>query len=155
VFSNSSHALICAASLGNCAGNTGGFPAANAAGTSVTESIYYNRTSGTLTFTVKGATSQSYSIDVGTGVSFRLVRVATEFGNDPWSPPASFSHPAATQKLANWSAGILTNYNGKRFPFDGFFTRSRLTMTGPGSVPEATASALNSTRNGFSTVLVP
>ena len=92
---------------------------------------------------------------MGTGVSFRTARVVSEFGNDPWSPPSSFTHPASAQKLAAWSSGNLTNYNGKHFGYDGYFTRSLLTMTGPGSVPEASASALNSTHNGFATSLLP
>ena len=92
---------------------------------------------------------------MGTGVSFTQVRIGTEFGNDPWSPPASFTPPAAQTKLAAFSGGQLTNYKGTKFGFSGYFTTAPLIMTGPGSVTEADAGPLNSTANGFNTFLVP
>ena len=57
--------------------------------------------------------------------------------------------------MAAFSGGQLTNYKGTKLAFSGYFTTSPLIMTGPGSVTEANAGALNSTANGFSTYLVP
>jgi hypothetical protein len=49
-------------------------------------------------------------------------------------------HPAASQlKVAAFSGGRLTTYNGTRYGFSGYFTTSPLIMTGPGSVTEANA----------------
>jgi hypothetical protein len=158
VFNNSTHALICAASLGNCPDQSGGFGSTSyPIGHTITESVFYSQSTGNLTLAVDDVTassSASYTVNVGTGVSFTQVRIGTEFGNDPWSAP-SFTPPAAQTKLAAFSAGQLTNYKGTRFGFSGYFTTSRLIMTGPGSVTEANAGPLNSTANGFSTFLVP
>jgi hypothetical protein len=159
VFNNSTHALICAASLANCTDQSGGFGSTSyPTGHTITESVFYSQSTGNLTFRVAdvtASTSASYTINVGTGVSFKQVRIGTEFGNDPWSPPTSFSPPAAQTKLATFSGGQLTNYKGTKFGFSGYFTTSRLIMTGPGSVTEANAGPLNSTASGFSTYLVP
>jgi hypothetical protein len=158
VFNNSTHALICAASLANCPDQSGGFGSTSyAIGHTITESVFYSQSTGSLTFRVDDVTaktSNSYKVNVGTGVSFKEVRIGTEFGNDPWSPPA-FTPPAAQVKLAAFSGGQLTNYKGTKFGFSGYFTTSPLIMTGPGSVTEAKAGPLNSTANGFSTYLVP
>ena len=159
VFNNSTHALICAASLANCPDQSGGFGSTSyATGHTITESIFYSQSTGDLTFRVDDVTASafaSYTVNVGTGVSFTQVRIGTEFGNDPWSTPASFSPPAAQTKLAAFSGGQLTNYKGTKFGFSGYFTTAPLIMTGPGSVTEADAGPLNSTANGFSTFLVP
>ena len=159
VFNNSTHALICAASLANCPDQSGGFGSTSyPTGHTITESVFYSQSTGNLTFRVDDVTaktSNSYTVNVGIGVSFKQVRIGTEFGNDPWSPPTSFSPPAAQTKLAAFSGGQLTNYKGTRFGFSGYFTTSPLIMTGPGSVTEAKAGPLNSTANGFSTFLVP
>jgi hypothetical protein len=67
----------------------------------------------------------------------------------------SFTPPASQLKAAAFSDGRLTNYKSTRYGFSGYFTTSPLIMTGPGSVTEANAGALNSTADGFSTFLVP
>jgi hypothetical protein len=124
----------------------------------VQEEIFYNTGNGDLTFTVTdltAKTSSGFTMNIGTGVSFKEVRIGTEFGDDPWTPPASFTAPAATTKLAAFSGGRLTNYKGTRYGFSGYFTTSPLIMTGAGSVTEANAGALNSTADGFSTFLQP
>jgi hypothetical protein len=158
VFNNSTHALICAASLANCPDASGGFGSTSyPTGHSVQEEIFYNQGNGNLTFTVNDLTAHAtsvFTLNIGTGVSFKQVRIGTEFGNDPWSAPA-FTAPASQVKLAAFSGGQLTNYNGTKLGFSGYFTTSRLIMTGPGSVTEANAGPLNSTANGFSTYLVP
>ncbi|MGI8446242.1 MAG: hypothetical protein ACR2MP_03445 [Streptosporangiaceae bacterium] len=158
VFNNSTHALVCAASLANCPDQSGGFGSTSyPTGHTITESVFYSQSTGNLTFLVDdvtAGTSASYTVNVGTGVSFKEVRIGTEFGNDPWSAPA-FTAPAAQTKVAAFSGGQLTNYKGTKYGFSGYFTTSPLIMTGAGSVTEANAGPLNSTANGFSTYLVP
>lgn len=162
VFNNSTHALVCAtAGTNTCAGTPTSWTSGSVSypsGHSVQETIFYNQGNGDLTFTVNDLTahaSSGFTLNIGTGVSFKEVRIGTEFGNDPWSPPATFTAPAAQTKLAAFSGGQLTNYKGTKYGFSGYFTTSPLIMTGPGSVTEANAGALNSTASGFSTYLVP
>ena len=158
VFNNSTHALVCAASLANCQDASGGFGSTSyPVGHSVQEEIFYNQGNGGLSFTVNDLTAHTtsvFTLNVGTGVSFKEVRIGSEFGDTPWSPPA-FTPPAAQMKVAAFSGGQLTNYKGTKLAFSGYFTTSPLIMTGPGSVTEANAGPLNSTANGFSTFLVP
>ena len=85
--------------------------------------------------------------------------------DDPeWSPGKGDSHVQAYQVNCPYNGGRgagpagggqLTNYKGTKYGFSGYFTTSRLIMTGPGSVTEANAGPLNSTANAFSTYLVP
>ena len=158
VFNNSTHALICAASLANCPDQSGGFGSTSyPVGHTVQEEIFYNQGNGDLTFTVNDLTAQTtsvFTLNVGTGVSFNEVRIGSEFGDTPWSAPA-FTAPASQTKVAAFSGGQLTNYKGTKLGFSGYFTTSPLIMTGPGSVTEANAGPLNSTADGFSTFLVP
>jgi hypothetical protein len=158
VFNNSTHALVCAASLANCPDASGGFGSTSyPVGHTVQEEIFYNQGNGDLTFTVNDLTAHTtsvFALNVGTGVSFKEVRIGSEFGDTPWDAPA-FTPPASQTKVAAFSGGQLTNYKGTRFGFSGYFTTSPLIMTGPGSVTEANAGPLNSTANGFSTFLVP
>ena len=158
VFNNSTHALICAASLANCQDASGGFGSTSyAVGHSVQETIFYSQSNGRLSFTVNDLTAHTtsvFTLNIGTGVSFKQVRIGSEFGDTPWSAPA-FNAPASKLKVAAFSGGQLTNYKGTKLGFSGYFTTSPLIMTGPGSVTEASAGALNSTANGFSTYLVP
>ena len=161
VFNNSTHALICATSNNTCAGTPSSWTSGSVSypsGRSVQEEIFYNTGNGDLTFTVNdltAKTSSGFTMNIGTGVSFKEVRVGTEFGDDPWTPPSSFTAPAAQTKLAAFSGGRLTNYKGTRYGFSGYFTTSPLIMTGAGSVTEADVGALNSTADGFSTFLEP
>jgi hypothetical protein len=161
VFNNSTHALICATASNTCAGTPSSWTSGSVSypsGRSVQEAIFYNTGNGDLTFTVTdltAKTSSGFTMNIGTGVSFKEVRIGTEFGDDPWTPPASFTAPAAATKLAAFSGGRLTNYKGTRYGFSGYFTTSPLIMTGAGSVTEANAGALNSTADGFSTFLQP
>jgi hypothetical protein len=158
VFNNSTHALVCAASLANCPDESGGFGSTSyPVGHTVQEEIFYNQGNGDLTFTVNDLTAHTtsvFALNVGTGVSFKEVRIGSEFGDTPWDAPA-FTAPASQTKVAAFSGGQLTNYKGTRLGFSGYFTTSPLIMTGPGSVTEANAGPLNSTANGFSTFLVP
>jgi hypothetical protein len=158
VFNNSTHSLVCAASLGNCQDASGGFGSTSyPVGHTVQEAIFYNQGNGDLTFTVDDLTvhaTSTFTLNVGTGVSFKEVRIGSEFGDTPWSGPA-FTPPASQTKVAAFSGGQLTNYKGTKLAFSGYFTTSQLIMTGAGSVTEANAGPLNSTANGFSTFLVP
>ena len=161
VFNNSTHALVCATAGTNpCAGTPPSWTSGAVSypsGHSVQEQIFYNTGNGDLTFTVKdltAGTSSGFTLNIGTGVSFKEVRIGSEFGATPWSPP-TFTPPAAKVKVAAFSGGQLTNYKGTKFGFSGYFTTSPLIMTGPGSVTEANAGPLNSTANGFDTFLVP
>jgi hypothetical protein len=160
VFNNSTHALVCATSNGTCAGTPASWTSGAVSypsGRSVHEEIFYNTGNGDLTFTVNDLTahtSSGFTMNIGTGVSFKQVRIGSEFGDTPWSPP-TFAAPASQVKVAAFSGGRLTNYKGTRFGFSGYFATSPLIMTGPGSVTEANAGPLNSTADGFSTYLVP
>ena len=161
VFNNSTHALVCATAGTNpCAGTPASWTSGAVSypvGHSVQEEIFYNTSNGNLTFTVNdltAGTSSGFTLNVGTGVSFKEVRIGSEFGDTPWSVP-SFTAPASQLKVAAFSGGQLTNYKGTKLGFSGYFTTSPLIMTGPGSVTEADVGALNSTANGFSTYLEP
>ena len=136
VFNNSTHALVCAASLANCQDASGGFGSTSyPVGHSVQETIFYNQGNGDLTFTVNDLTAHTtsaFTLNIGTGVSFKEVRIGTEFGDDPWSAP-SFTAPTSQVKVAAFSGGGLTNYKGTKFGFFGYFTTSPLIMTGPGA----------------------
>jgi|ERR1039457_2245859 hypothetical protein len=93
------------------------------------------------------------SPDRGTGVSFKEVRIGSEFGDTPWS--AALHRARCAGQGGRFQRGQLTNYKGTKLGFSGYFTTAPLIMTGPGSVTEANAGALNSTANGFNTYLVP
>jgi hypothetical protein len=160
VFNNSTHALVCATSNNTCAGTPASWTSGAVSypvGHSVQEDIFYNTGNGDLTFTVNdltAGTTSGFTLNIGTGVSFKEVRIGSEFGDTPWSVP-SFTPPASQLKAAAFSDGRLTNYKGTRYGFSGYFITWPLIMTGPGSVSEADAGALNSTADGFSTFLVP
>ena len=53
-------------------------------------------------------TSSGFTLKIGTGVSFKEVRIGSEFGATP--EPAHFTPPAAKVKVAAFSGGQLTNY---------------------------------------------
>jgi len=147
VFNNATHSLVDTGSFG-----TASYPV----GHTVRESIFYSRATGNLSFTVQditssmAATTNTYTMNVGTGVDFTQARIGTEFGVTPWSVPA-FNAPASQQKAAKFFNGALTNYLGHRYGLTGYWTNTPLVMTGPGSVVEAHAGPIVS--NGFSTYL--
>lgn len=160
-FNNSTHAIICStAGTFACPGTPASWTNGTVSypsGHSVQEEIFYNTGNGNLTFTVNdltARTSSGFTMNIGSGVSFKEVRIGSEYGDTPWSPPA-FTPPSAQVKVAAFSGGRLTNYKGTKYGFSGYFTTTPLIMTGPGSVTEANAGPLNSTADGFSTYLVP
>jgi hypothetical protein len=161
VFNNATHALVCATSNGTCEGTPASWlngSVSYPSGHTVQEEIFYNTGNGDLSFTVNdltAGTSSGFTMNIGTGVSFKQVRIGTEFGDTPWSTPGSFTAPPARTKVAVFANGRLTNYKGNRFGFAGYFTTTPLIMTGPGSVTEADVSGLNSTGNGFTSFLEP
>ena len=74
-----------------CSGRSRWFRREYPSGHAVKESIYYNRVTGDLSFTVQDVitmTSNVFKTNVGTGVNFMQARVGTEFGATPWSAPA-------------------------------------------------------------------
>jgi hypothetical protein len=161
VFNNSTHALICAtAGTFACPGTPASWTSGAVSypvGHSVQEEIFYNTGNGDLTFTVNDLTAHTtsgFTMNIGTGIAFKQVRIGSEFGDTPWSVPA-FTAPATQLKVAAFTGGQLTNYKGTKLGFSGYFTTSPLIMTGPGSVTEADTGPLNSTADGFSTSLVP
>ena len=91
VFNNATHALVGTGSFG-----TASYPVDH----TVHESIYYNMTTGELSFTVQDITSSmaytsnTFTMDIGTGVNFTQARIGTEFGDTPWSVPA-FTAPTS------------------------------------------------------------
>jgi len=149
VFNNATHSLVDTGSFG-----TASYPV----GHTVRESIFYNTSTGDLSFTVKditssmAATSNTFTMNVGTGVDFTRARIGTEFGVTPWSVPA-FNAPTSEQKTARFFDGALTNYLGHRYGLAGYWTSTPLVMTGPGSVVEAHAGPIVS--DGFNTYLEP
>ena len=149
VFNNATHALVSTGSFG-----TASYPV----GHTVRESIYYNTTTGDLTFTVQditssmAATTNVFTVNIGTGVAFAQARIGTEFGDTPWSVPA-FTAPASRQKTAALFNGALTNYLGHRYGLAGYWANTPLVMTGPGSVVEADAGPI--VNNAFNTYLEP
>ena len=160
-FNNSTHAIICAtAGSFACPGTPASWTNGTTSypvGHSVQEAISYNQGNGNLTFTVTDLTTHvatGFTMNIGSGVSFKEVRIGSEFGDTPWSAPA-FTAPASQLKVAAFSGGQLTNYKGTKLTFSGYFTTTPLIMTGPGSVTEASVGPLNSTADGFSTYLVP
>ena len=160
-FNNSTHAIICStAGTVACPGTPASWTSGAVSypfGHSVQEEIFYNQGNGDLTFTVNDLTAHTtsgFTMNIGTGVSFKEVRIGSEYGGTPWSPP-TFTPPSAQVKVAAFSGGQLTNYKGTKLAFSGYFTTAPLIMTGPGSVTEASVGPLNSTANGFDTFLVP
>ena len=120
VFNNSTHALVCATSNGSCTGTPASWLNGSVSYPSrhtVQEEIFYNTGNGDLSFTVNdltAGTTSGFTMNVGTGVSFRQVRIGTEFSDTPWSTPGSFTAPAARTKVAVFSGGRLTNYKGEQ-----------------------------------------
>jgi len=149
VFNNATHALVGTGSFGSAS-----YPV----GHTVRESIFYNTTTGDLSFTVQditssmAATTNTITMNVGTGVDFMRARIGTEFGVTPWSVP-TFNAPASQQKTARFFDGALTNYLGHRHGLAGYWTNTPLVMTGAGSMVEAHAGPIAS--DGFSTYLAP
>ena len=88
VFNNSTHALVCATANNTARAHRPRGPAVGQLplGHSVQEEIFYNTGNGDLTFTVNdltAKTSSGFTMNIGTGVSFKEVRIGTEFGDTP------------------------------------------------------------------------
>lgn len=165
VFNATTHALICATASSTCPDVPASWTSGTAnvpAGHTARESDFYSRNAGALHFTLAdntAGTSSTFSYQVaapGVKVSFTQARLGTEFGNDPWSPPGSFTHPATRTKVASYTSVGWVNYLGKNHPLTAagqYWHTSLLSMTGSGSVVEADA-VLNGS-SGFSTYLEP
>lgn len=161
IFDSSTHALVCSTAGATPCPDTPqswlnglSYPAQH----TVTLSVFYSTTQGTITFTVRDETANSataFTYDAGLGVSFKKVRLGTEFGSDPWTAPGTFTPPAAQQKVATFTDAGVANYKGNRFGITGYFTTAPLTMTGAGSVVQAEPGPIKSSGTSFDTLLVP
>ena len=146
VFNNATHALVDTGSFG-----TASYPV----GHTVHESIYYNMATGDLSFTVQditssmAATSNTFTMNIGTGVNFTQARIGTEFGDTPWSVPAfTAPAPAEDSDVLQRCADQLRRPSVRA---DRLLANTPLVMTGPGSVVEADAGPI--VNNAFSAYL--
>jgi hypothetical protein len=160
IYNQTTHALICStAGATPCPGTPQSWLSGLSypVGTTVVISTFYDTLQGTLGFTVRNVgtgNATTFTWDAGTGISFGQVRMGTEFGNDPWTPP-SFTAPASQLKTAAFTNAGVTNYKGNKHSLVSYFTTARLTMTGAGSVLEADASNITQGGTAFNTFLVP
>ena len=101
---------MCATSNNTCAGTPAPWTSGAVSypvGHSVQEGIFCNMGNGDLAFTVNdltAGTTSGFTLNIGTGVSFKEVRIGSEFGDTPWSAP-SFTPPASQLKAAAFSGG--------------------------------------------------
>jgi hypothetical protein len=165
VFDATTHALICATANSTCPDVPASWTSGTAnipAGHTARESGFYSKNAGAIHFTLADnttGTSTTFSYQVaapGVKVSFTQARAGTEFGSDPWSAPASFTHPATTTKVASYTSVGWVNYLGRNHPLTAggqYWHTALLSMTGTGSVTEASA-ALTSP-SSFTTSLQP
>lgn len=150
---------------GNCGPALGSFPA----GDTVELSAEYAPISGDLSLTAVNLSADdvyftaTYTTGTGTQVngtveSFTQARFGTEFGPDPWTAPASFTHPAAWTKIATYHGVLLQTYNGKYSGLASWFAHHKIFMAGiTGSLLDVEA-APSDLRNGgasFQTWLAP
>lgn len=138
------NAVFCPAG-GTCqpASAGGGF----APGDTVTETVTYNRASGTVDFAAFDAAGNVYKAfdPVGTGISFGQARIEAGYG--------TFSPPAANTKLVRFTGAGVTLYNGTKHSLSSSFTTSpeKATSTGTGAgTLQAFPTALNSAGTAFS-----
>jgi phage tail protein X len=167
MYNTTTHALACAASLGNCPPGSGGFEftaASYPVGHTVHLSLYYNQATGGVVADVQDVTSSmaftddNYTIMSGTGLQFTRAVISTEFGASPWSMPSSYTPPASILKTAGFTGGALTNYLGQRYGLIGYWTDTPLVMTAGAANPNMAfvqAAPGVITGNGFATYLEP
>jgi hypothetical protein len=60
--------------------------------------------------------------------SFTQARVGTEFGPDPWTAPSSFTHPAASTKIAAYNNVRLATYSGHYSTLASWFVHHKIFM---------------------------
>lgn len=116
-------------------------------GDTVTETVFYNRSAGTVDFQASDPAGNLYRAfdPIGTGISFGQARIEAGFG--------SFSPPAANTKLVAISKAGVTLYNGTKHTLSSFFVTSpeKATSTGTGAgTLQAFPTALDSTGTSFS-----
>ena len=135
---------------GTCqpASQGGGF----AVGDTVTQTVFYNRTTGTVDFTAFDAAGNLYRAfdPIGTGISFGQARIEAGYG--------TFRPPAAVTRLVRITGAGVTTYNGKKHTLASFFVTSpedgTSTGTGAGTL-QAFPTALDSTGTAFSVNFQP
>jgi len=122
VFDRSTHTLLASSTNGTITARwrpAGGFSQpwtpgnSFPTGTTVIERIHYNPTTGDVNFTATDPAGDQFTAtyQAGTGQSFNQARIGTEFGNDPWTPPA-FTPPAKWAKIAVYNDARLASYSG-------------------------------------------
>jgi hypothetical protein len=172
VFDASSHQLLASDPTaqwcddkGNCSATLGSFPA----GDTLELGAEYDPVMGYLSFTAVDLSAHdvyftaTYTTGTGTQVngtveSFTQARVGTEFGSDPWTASASFTHPAAWTKIATYYGVLLQTYNGKYSGLASWFVHHKIFMAGiTGSLidVEAAPTDLSSGGASFQTWLAP
>jgi hypothetical protein len=136
---------------GDCSPTIGTFPA----GHTVTFSVTYNRQVGSLYFAAVDTTYPGWALGggytTGTRESFTQARVGTEFGSDPWTAPASFTHPAAWTKIAVFNHVELDTYNGRIWTLASWFVHHKIFMVGvTGSLIDVEAAPTDLSNSGAS-----
>lgn len=123
VFDRSTHALLASSSnpaqipafwcpaAGTCQPATAG--GSFAVGATVTERMHYNPSTGGASFKASDAAGNLFKATyaAGTGISFKLARIGTEFGVTPWTAPA-YTPPANWTKIAVYNNARLVTYSG-------------------------------------------
>lgn len=96
-------------------------------GDTVTQTVFYNRTTGTVNMTAFDAAGNLYRAfdPVGKGISFGQARIEAGYG--------TFSPPAAVTKLVRFTGAGVTTYNGNRHTLAGFFVHSKELATSTGT----------------------
>jgi hypothetical protein len=105
-----------------------------AAGDTITEAMYYNRTTGFVNYSVFDATAGTQFTDsfhVGPAEHFRVARIGAEFSVDPFTV-APFSNPAIKTHLVTFRNIRLTTYSGFRSGLFAWWVRSKIEMTSNG-----------------------
>jgi hypothetical protein len=115
-----------------CGVTVGSFPA----GDTVTLSLRYYPVTGGVNLTAWDITPGADNgwhlrslYPVGLGESFTQARVGAEFGSDPWTAPASYTHPAAPTKIANYTGVMLQTYNGTYSTLASWFVHHKMFMS--------------------------
>ena len=172
IFGASSHQLLASDPTpewcddeGNCGATIGSFPA----GDTVELGAEYDPVMGYLSltavdlsaddvyFTATYTTGTATQVN-GTVESFTQARVGTEFGSDPWTAPASFTHPVAWTKIAAYYGVLLQTYNGKYSGLASWFVHHKIFMVGnTGSLIDVEAAPTDLYNGGasFQTWLAP
>lgn len=160
IYDASSHQLLASNPDGqwcgsSCVPTIGTFPA----GDTVILRLTFFPNTGYLNFLADDRTHHLHAdYTTATGESFTQARLGTEFGSDPWTAPASFTHPAAWTKIAAYNGVTLQTYNGKLSTLASWFVHHKIFMVGiTGSLIDVEAAPTDLYNSGasFQTWLAP